>query len=86
MANATADLLMMAAYDIASQSVGGGPIPVRLADKTKLSLIQLFRHTPLPEMKGYIFNSRLVYMNVEMPLLEPVPEGYDGRSNCWKRR
>lgn len=85
-ANATGDLLMMAVADIVSQSVGGDPIPVRVVDKPKLDLTQLFRHTPLPEMKGYIFNSRVLYMSVEMPLLEPVPEGYDGRSNCWKMR
>lgn len=30
-ANATADLLMMAAWDLASQSIGGDSIPVRLS-------------------------------------------------------
>jgi hypothetical protein len=77
---------MMAAERLAAQSVGGDPIPVRVTYKSKFYLTQLFRHTPLPGMKGYIFNSRLVFMNIEMPSLEPVLEGYDGRSNSWKVR
>lgn len=69
---------MMAAWSLASQTVGGDPIPVGLKfvrhHEVARVLILLFttRHTILLEMRGYIHSLPPRFMNIEVELHEPA--------------
>lgn len=72
---------MMATWDLASQTVGGEPIPASLISSSICVTYWPIRRIASLEMKGYIFNLSAEYMSTKAPYQEHALDDSGGRLN-----